>query len=138
LQHTQNAFEPENVGLLCKTESKLTVVFVTIVVLGGSSIARAALIEIDLHYSFSLASISGDFGDDQTLGGVSTFFSDDAFYFGLGDTLVFNILFDRRLQVFEFEDPPGSTNQYFSFGLDCEFLCPQPEGGGFGFRWPIW
>jgi len=108
---------------------RTSVVVSSIIALGALSITQADTIEFDLNYSLSLAPISGDFGDNQLLGGISTFFSDEAFYFGLGDTLIFNILFDKRLQVFEFEDPPGSTNQYFSFGLDCGFLCPQPNGG---------
>jgi hypothetical protein len=99
---------------------KLALVFLT---LAGSAIASAETIEFDLNYSISQARISGVYGDNQTLSGVSTFFSDEAFYFGLGDTLIVNILFDRRLQVYEFADPPGSTNQYFSFAMDCGYLC---------------
>ena len=93
-----------------------------------SASVTADSFEFDLNYSLSQATISGDFGDSQTLGGVGTFFTDESFFVGLGDTLVFNIRFDRRLQVFEFFDPPGSTNQYFSFGSSCGVLCPQPNG----------
>ena len=102
---------------------------VVIFAIYSSTSVLAETIEFDLNYSISQASISGDFGQNQTIGGVSTFFTNEAFYFGLGDTLIFNILFDRRLQVFEFADPPGSTNQYFSFGSGCGYLCPQPNGG---------
>ena len=62
--------------------------------------ATADVLERDLQYT--LGPISGSFGDGQTLSGVGTFFSDEPLVFGLGDTLVFNILFDRGLQVFDF------------------------------------
>jgi hypothetical protein len=37
-----------------------------------------------------------------------------------GDTLIFNILFDYRLHVFDFGDP---TREAFGFGLDCGHSC---------------
>jgi hypothetical protein len=102
--------------------------FICTVFLLCSTPVIADTFEFDLNYSLSQATISGNFGDSQTLGGVGTFFTDEAFFVGLGDTLIFNILFDQRLQVFEFFDPPGSTNQYFSFASSCGLLCPQPNG----------
>lgn len=78
-----------------------------------SARASAATIEFDLRYT--LGPIDGTFGDGQLLSGVGTFFSDEPIVFDVGDTLVFNILFDQTLQVFDFGDP---TLEYFSFGLN--------------------
>ncbi len=94
---------------------KLTFHIVGMIALGGPSIAQANIIEFDLDYSLSLAPIFGNFGEGQILGGVGTFFPDDAFVFGLGDTLILNILFDQSLQVFDFGE---STDEAFSFGLN--------------------
>lgn len=94
----------------------------------------AEVFERNLNYPLSAATVNGEFGVDQGIGGIAVFFDNDPITLTLGDTLVLNILFDRRLEVFEFYDPPGSTNQYFSFGLDCGYSCPQP-GGGFGGTW---
>jgi hypothetical protein len=99
---------------------------VVIVALASVSVAQADVIEFDLDYSLSLAPIRGDFGDRQSIGDVGTFFTDEAFFFGLGDTLVFNILFDSRLHIFDFGEP---TEEVFTFGSGCGYLCPQPNGG---------
>lgn len=86
---------------------------------------NAALIERTLNYT--LGPINGSFGDGQTLMGVGTFFADDPFVIGVGDTLIFNILFDSRLQVFDFRE---ATDEYFSFGLNTV-----PGSPGFGGTW---
>jgi hypothetical protein len=64
--------------------------------------ANASIIEYDLNYSIA-----------DGLGHAQWF--DSTFMFGLGDTLVFNILFDRRLQVFDLGDP---SYEAFSFGVN--------------------
>jgi len=94
---------------------KTLIGFVSAVMVGWPSVTLASVIEFDLNYALSTAPISGEFGEGQTLSGVGTFFPDDAFVFGLGDTLIFNILFDQSLQVFDFDDP---TDEAFSFGLN--------------------
>jgi len=85
-----------------------------VVSLMASAPASAAIITRDLEISLG-STISGTFGSGQTLSQVAEFFSDDPFVFDVGDTLIFNILFDQRLQVFDFGDP---TLEAFSFGLD--------------------
>lgn len=86
---------------------------------------NAALIERTLSYA--LGPVNGSFGQGQTLMGVGTFFADDPFVIGVGDTLIFDVLFDSRLQVFDFRDP---VEEYFSFGLDTV-----PGSPGFGGTW---
>jgi len=91
----------------------------------SSAPASAAVIERTLSYS--LGPTSGTFGDGQTLSGIGTFFNDDPFEFGLGDRLVFNVMFDHPLQVFDFGEP---TDEYFSFGLGTT-----PGSPGFSGTW---
>lgn len=100
---------------MLRTFSRTLIVFLTALTLSWSSVARTAIIEFDLNYAISTAPISGNFGVGQTLSGVGTFFPSDAFVFGLGDTLIFNVLFDQSLQVFDFGDP---TDEAFSFALN--------------------
>lgn len=74
---------------------------------------NAAIIEFDLDYT--LGPIGGEFGEGQGLGDNATFFPDEAFTVGVGDTLIFDILFDQRLHVFDFGEP---TEERFSFALN--------------------
>jgi len=103
-------------------QKKLAVVFF---VLAGMSGAQAGMIEFDLSYE--LGPISGDFGTGQTLSGVGTRFPDETVVFDVGDTLVFNILFDQLLAVIDVGPP---TDEVFSFGLNV-----LPDTLGFGGTW---
>jgi hypothetical protein len=85
----------------------LSVVLVTV---ASAAPASAALIELELHHP--IGPIDGVFGDGQAIGHTHQFF--DPLVFGLGDTLVVNIHFDQRLQVFDFQEP---TDEVFSLGL---------------------
>ena len=96
-----------------------------VILVALSSTTSAATIERSLLYS--LGPVHGVFGDGQTLSGVGTFFNDDPFMFVVGDTLVFDILFDHPLQVFDFGDP---TYEVFSFGLQTV-----PGSPGFNGTW---
>jgi len=62
--------------------------------------ASATLIEISQNYTLGPVSAGSD-GD--VLGHTHQYF--DPVVFGLGDTLVFNFLFDTRLQVFDYDGP---------------------------------
>jgi hypothetical protein len=92
---------------------------------GGSATASASTIEFNLHYT--LGPVVGTFGSGQTLSGVGTFFNNTPIVVDVGDTLIFNILFDQTLQVFDFGNP---TLEYFSFGLNTA-----PGSPGFSGTW---
>ena len=90
------------------------------------AIAPASATTITRSLEISLGNVSGDFGSGQTLSGAAKFFGEDPFVFDVGDTLIFDILFDRRFQVFDFGDP---TLEAFSFGLDNGFGSPNAFNG---------
>jgi hypothetical protein len=85
----------------------------------------AAIIEFDLDYT--LGPIVGEFGEGQSLRDNASFFPDEAFTVDVGDTLIFDILFDQRLHVFDFREP---TEEVFTFGLNTF-----PGAPGFNGTW---
>ena len=87
-----------------------------------SSVASAGLIEINQQYT--LGTIS-ETAEGEVLGHTHQYF--DPFVFGLGDTLVFNFLFDQRLQVFDYDGP---TLEDFILHLGMP-----PESAGFSGTW---
>jgi hypothetical protein len=91
---------------------------VVVVALAGVSLAQADLIEFDLDHT--LGPLRGDFGDGQSISDHAEFFPDRPITVSTGDTLIFNILFDHRLQVFDFGEP---TKEVFTFGLQCVDRC---------------
>lgn len=97
---------------------------IVVVWLMGTSGASATTITRELE--ISLGSISGTFGSGQTLSQVAEFFSSDPFIFDVGDLLIFDILFDQRLQVFDFGVP---TDEFFTFGLDNGIGAPNSFNG---------
>jgi hypothetical protein len=86
--------------------------------LAGVSLSQAAVIEFDLNHT--LGPLRGDFGNGQSISDHAEFFPDRPITLRTGDTLIFNILFDYRLQVFDFGEP---TEEVFTFGLDCGRSC---------------
>ena len=101
------------------------VMVLSLVAVMNTAPASASVIEFNLQYS--LGPVNGTFGQGQLLNGVGTFFSNTPIVFDVGDTLVFNILFDQTLQVFDFGNP---TDEYFSFGLNTA-----PGSPGFSGTW---
>jgi hypothetical protein len=99
----------------------------TILVIAISFSARAETITFDLDHT--LGPIRGVFGEGQSLSDHAEFFPDRPITLTVGDTLIFNILFDQRLEYYDFGEP---TVEVFTFGLDCGYSC---NGVGFSGNW---
>jgi hypothetical protein len=90
---------------------KRLVLFILLATLGIQATVSATRIELSQHYILGPIS-DRESGEGQVLGHTHQFFA--PFEFGLGDELVFDFLFDQRLQVFDYGEP---SDEAFSLQL---------------------